>query len=392
MMAADVAMAVAEALWWAAAAIVLAWGAWWTLLCAVALPRPRAGVASTRDLRFTVIVPAHNEEAMLGECIDSLRAAAYPVPPDILVVADNCSDATAFVARRHGATALVRDDPAQRGKSFALEYAVRHLAARAEPPDAVVIVDADTTVSPQLFTHVAARLETGARAVQAHYTTKAATTDLSKIRSLAFRLVHWSRPLGGARLGLGAGLKGNGMAFPWDVVRDGLGGSGVTEDAAMTLDLARRGIAVAFEPRATVYGYMAPAYAEARTQDERWERGRFALVPAALAVAGRALAKGRPACAAAAIEVASPPISALVLAGAGVLLGAALGAGSLVAGATAAGSLVAYVIVGLAAARAPLREVASLRSAPRFLAHKLSVFGSIVTQRSQIEWRRTERR
>ena len=89
-------------------------------------------------------------------------------------------------------------------------------------------------------------------------------------------------------LGLGTSLKGNGMAMPWDVVRGGLGGAGLAEDAATSLWLARRGIAVRFEPSATVWGQMAASYEDAAVQDRRWEGGRFALMRDALGVTATA--------------------------------------------------------------------------------------------------------
>ena len=111
---------------------------------------------------FVTIVPVHDEEQSLPATLASLAAARFEPQPEILVVADNCSDRTAEVAAAHGATVLVRDDPDRRGKGFALELAVATLAARAQPPDAVVFVDADTTVSRNLFEAISERLEAGA--------------------------------------------------------------------------------------------------------------------------------------------------------------------------------------------------------------------------------------
>ncbi len=275
------------ALWWALAVVVLAHGAWWRLLAAIAMRQPRGEARTERPWRFAVIVPAHNEEAMLGRCLDSLEAAPFAVRPEVIVVADNCTDGTAFVARRKGATVLVRDDPERRGKGYALDFALAHLAERELTPQAVLFVDADTTVSPEFFEAIAMRIEAGASAVQVYYAPDTGSGEgLARLRRLQFALLHWARPLGATRLRLGVGLKGNGMAMTWDVAREGIGAEGLAEDAAMTLALARRGIAVAFEPRATVTGHVAARYDAARTQDERWERGRFGLVLPALGDGG----------------------------------------------------------------------------------------------------------
>ncbi len=225
---------------------------------------------------------------------------------------------------------------------------------------------------------------------QAHYEAAPSKTDLGRLRRLAFSLVHWSRPLGASRLGLPTTLKGNGMAFAWAVVNDGMPGSGVTEDAAATLDLAAKGLTVTFVPHASVSGLMAEQYAEASTQDERWEGGRAALLPRALVLTVRLVAKGNLRPAAAAAEVASPPLT-LAAAGAGIAAGMGLlGYGSRLLGRLALGSLVTYVGLGLAAARASKDDLSALASAPRFVLHKLAAYARLARRRPG-SWERTER-
>jgi cellulose synthase/poly-beta-1,6-N-acetylglucosamine synthase-like glycosyltransferase len=384
---------VAEPLLIAVAAAVLATGAWWTLLALLAVPSPRrASHAASGRWRFAVIVPAHNEEHALRACLDSLAEIAYDAPFEVVVVADNCTDATAAVAAEAGATVLERDEPRLRGKGYALEFAIDALAARDEPPQAIVFVDADTSVSTNLLHVVGERLSAGARAVQVHYAAAPAASELARLRRLAFALVHWARPLGAARLGLSTGLKGNGMALRWELAHAGLGARGVTEDAAMTLALARRGVTAVFEPRATAWGYMAPSYDEARVQDERWEAGRARLLGTALAAALHAAVRGRVRATAVALELAAPPLSALVaIALAALLASIAFQARALPLAAAACASLVTYVAIGLLAARAEPRDIAALRYAPRFVVHKLAVFAAVLRGRAAQRWHRTER-
>lgn len=86
--------------------------------------RPRPPVRPPPGLRFAVVIPAHDEEAGISSTIESLLAMDYPRELfSLLVVADNCSDATAERARLAGATVLVRDDITRRGKGFALAHA-----------------------------------------------------------------------------------------------------------------------------------------------------------------------------------------------------------------------------------------------------------------------------
>lgn len=372
-----------------AASIVLSHGAWWTVLSAAALRRPSARVGPARLLPLVVLVPAHNEEALIGQTVDSLVTAAASLDARILVIADNCNDATAELAAAHGADVLRREDASHRGKPYALQFALGSLAKDA--PAAVAVVDADTLVDSNFIDAVSERLASGSRAVQVHYAAGPASTDVGRLRRLAFLLVHWSRPLGASRLGLGVGLKGNGMAFDWSAANIALAGAGLTEDAAATLELAVRGIHVDYEPRTTVRGFMAQTYAEARTQDSRWEGGRTRLVFQAIRSAIRALARGDIAAAGAALEVGTLPLSLLLFVGTGAAVAGLIGVGSATLGIAAVASIGLYVVVGLAAARPEARDLRAIASAPGFLAHKAAVYGRIVAGRTGANWQRTAR-
>lgn len=374
------------------AGVVLLHGAWWTLLSIAALPSPRRRepTLATTAMRLVVIVPAHNEERLIARCLGSLRAGSGGAETEILVVADNCTDATAEIARGHGATVLERTDAIHRGKGYALELAIRTLAGRTTPPDVVAFVDADSTVSDN-FVHALVEAIAGrAGAVQVHYRAYGGTGEVGRLRELAFALVHWARPLGASRLGLGTSLKGNGMAIRWDIARGGLGSEGLAEDAAMSLELTRRGVAVKFQPAAWVAGEMAQTYKDAVTQDERWERGRFSLVHRALMSGGRAALGGHFGAAAGAGEVAALPLSMLVGLAGICVVGAALGSGSLALALAAAGSLVTYVGIGLCAARVSPKDAAALLGAPRFLLHKAGIYARVLGTR-RAGWKRTDR-
>ena len=370
------------------AAVVLAHGAWWTLLGLLAIPRPPRRPLQVRPgLRITVIVPAHNEERLLPRCLRSLQDAGAS---DIVVVADNCTDRTAAAARAFGVTVLERTSELERGKGYALRFALDRLAQRECPPHAVVVVDGDSHVSPDFFPAITDALLRGARAVQVHYAAGDEPGTVPALRRLALGLVHYARPLGAARLGLGTSLKGNGMGFRMDVARLALCSEGLAEDAAATLALAQHGVPVAFQPAATVRGPMATSFESARTQDRRWEGGRLALIPRALVTGFRNLARGRFAAAHSAFEVAGLPLS-LLLALAVAALAASLATGAPAGLALSAfASLVSYVAVSLMAARPSLHDLLALRAAPRFFVYKLGVFAGLVRRR-QATWDRTAR-
>jgi Glycosyltransferase like family 2 len=372
-------------------AAALVHGASWTALSVAALKKPGAPQPGESPLRFAVLVPAHNEEELVAACVRSLQSDGYEPSPLVVVVADNCTDRTAARARDALATVVERWDDALRGKSFALDAGLHYLRSLAEHPQVVVVVDGDSRVLPGFFAGLAAALNARAPVAQAYYAAEPGTEPLIRLRGLALRLVHWSRPLGMSRLGLGMGLKGNGMAFRWEVVRGGFPGQGITEDADASLDLARQGITVAFAPHARVLGHMAANYAEAAVQDRRWEGGRLGLARKALGVAARRFAAGDPPAAAAALDVASLPLSLVSLFAAVSLALGIVGLAPLTPGILATGSLVCYLVVGLAAARAPLSEVAALAWAPRFLLHKSGIYANLVRGKGPGTWERTAR-
>ena len=373
------------------AIVPAAWGAWWLLLATVALPAPRPIAQGQAQRRVVVVIPAHNEVESLPRTLVSL-ATSTVAASEVIVVADNCVDATAEVARRLGATTLVRTDNERRGKAYALDFALAHLRTQAQAPEVVVFIDADTVVAPDCLAALERRVRSGAAVVQAHYEADAGSSQLGGLRRLAFALVHWARPLGASRLGLGCTLKGNGMAFEWPVIEHGTGGEGITEDASMTLGLVARGISVAFEPRARVSGLMAESYSAARTQDARWEGGRASLVvPALRAAMGAALAR-RWSCAAAAIEVAAPPLALMVAMASLALMGGLLvGSRTLPVAVASVAALVSYVCIGFLAARVSPKDLLALRGLPGYLWYKLGVYSSLVWSGPPRGWQRTQR-
>src|SRR5262249_28274109 len=133
----------------------------------------------------------------------------------VLVVADNCADDTAAVAAAAGAEVVQRRDPMCRGKGYALDFGVRHLAQ--DPPDVVIVVDADCAVAPGALARLASECSAGGRPVQALYLMHAPPGAGLRTRIAAFAWIvkNKVRPLGGQRAGWPCLLMGTGMAFGW---------------------------------------------------------------------------------------------------------------------------------------------------------------------------------
>jgi cellulose synthase/poly-beta-1,6-N-acetylglucosamine synthase-like glycosyltransferase len=237
---------------------------------------PRPPEASRRRFRF--IVPAHNESAGIAATVKSLLAVDYPQSSfDVLVVADNCADDTAERARSAGAVVLERHDTERRGKGYALLLAFSSLPVEL---DAVVVIDADTLVSPNILSAFAARLDSGALAVQADYAVRNPNAGWrTRLIAIAFGAFHIVRSRARERLRLSCGLRGNGMCFgtallaavPHEAFS-------IVEDVEYGIRLGEAGYRVYYADEAHVYGEMVSTATAASSQRRRWEEGRKQLI------------------------------------------------------------------------------------------------------------------
>ncbi len=328
--------------------------------------------------RFDVIVPAHDEEGSVAETVVSVSAVDYPRELfRVVVVADNCTDATAARARRAGAHVIERVDDERRGKGFALARAFEETLARGEA-DAVVVVDADTRVSPNLLRAFAARLAAGEVAVQAEYGVRNRESSWrTRLMVLALALFHTVRSRARERAGVSCGLRGNGMAIAVSALRAvPYDAFSIVEDVEYGIRLGRAGRRVAYAGEATVLGEMAATAAAARSQRQRWERGRKAL---ARAEGVRLLARGLARRSALQVDLAAdlliPPLATLaVIAVAGVLVSALAALPiALLAWSLGAACLAAYVARGVFVAGLGVRALRDLAWAPVYVAWKLAV-------------------
>ena len=251
------------------------------LLALLSIRRPNEAPPSSRA-RFDVIVPAHDEAEGIGATVDDLRRLDYPKERRrVIVVADNCSDDTAKVARRHGALVWERRDSRRRGKGPALGWAFSR-SLEDGFADAVVVVDADTVAGPNLLRALSGRMDLGAQALQAHYGVRNKDDSWRTVlMTLALALFHEVRSLGREKLGVSCGLRGNGMCFTSSLIaRFPHDADSVVEDIEYGLILGAKGVRVHFVPEAEVLGEM-PADSEAsKVQRARWEGGRRLLAKA----------------------------------------------------------------------------------------------------------------
>ena len=354
--------------------------------------RPAAGVF------FDIIVPAHDEEAGIAATVASLRGVDYPADRfRVLVVADNCHDRTAEVAAAAGAQVLVRTDPDNRGKGYALAHAFGQ-SLRDGRADAVVVVDADTVVSPNLLSAFAARFAAGASVVQGDYGVQNMRASWrTRIMTIALAAFHGVRSAGREQLGLSCGLRGNGMGFSTALLRQHPPSAfSIVEDLEYGIQLGYAGLRVVYVHDAHVWGQMAVGEQASRSQRRRWERGRKALVREHVSrLIAEAWRRRDARLIDLAMDLIVPPLGQLVVmtvAGLALSLGAVL-FGAVVAPwlwAAAALAIVAYVGQAVVLSGTGLAGVVDLAWAPVYIVWKLTLRLSD-RGRTPEEWVRTTR-
>lgn len=364
-----------------------------------ASPPPRSG---NPRRRLAVVVPAHDEEDLIERCVESLAGQSYPADLlRIVVVADNCSDATAVKAASAGASVLVRTDLALRGKGYALRWAMDQLLAEKSPPDAIAVVDADSVADRDLLLVLEAELDSSHDVVQADYALlEEPRIKRSEMARVGFLLFHRVRFSGRARLGMAANLVGNGMLFskrvlkdhPWDAF------TGV-EDLEYSIRLRLAGIHPVFASGARILGPGPASGSGAVSQRLRWEGGRFHVVRRQLPNLVRAAVARRDiGLLDAALDLAVPPLSLLTIA---ISVGALLTAIATVARLAPAWAMLpwavamlavpSFVVIGLWAARAPRSVWLVLLRSPSFVAWKAITYLRLMKGFDAGRWDRTER-
>jgi cellulose synthase/poly-beta-1,6-N-acetylglucosamine synthase-like glycosyltransferase len=390
-------MLASSILWLLGAPAALSCG--YLLLLTLLSRKTREPAAATRTLRFDVIVPAHDEEALIGRVVRNLRRSDWPSGAfRIVVVADNCTDGTAALARHAGAEVLERHDAHLRGKGYALELGLS--ASRAHGwADAVVVVDADSDASANLLAACAARLESGAHAVQAHYgVLEPRASWRTRLLCIAMAAFHRVRSRGRERLGLSCGLRGNGWCVTHALLEQvPYRAFSLAEDIEYGIELGLAGYRIHYADEASVDAEMVSDAASAASQRRRWELGRWQLVRTkTLRLLRAAMLRRSLVCLDLAIDLLVLPLSYIVLnvvallaVAAAVAPWQAAAASWLAVGAACAASLLLYVLRGWQLSGMGVLGLVDLARAPFFLMWKVLL---LLRSRGSLAWVRTPRR
>jgi cellulose synthase/poly-beta-1,6-N-acetylglucosamine synthase-like glycosyltransferase len=361
------------------------------LTIASRLPRrARMSSAVSTPIHLAVIIPAHNEEVLIGSCIESLQMSAAGDATRIIAIAHNCSDRTAERAAQAGAEVVVYDDPQAKGKGCALAHGFAYTSSQGM--DASLVVDADSTVSSNLIGAVRKALGNGAEAVQCRYemdsSSKRPTTRLT---SLAFRGFNVVRPAGRDRLGLSAGILGNGFAVRQTVVANNSYNShSVVEDLEFHIRLVLAGRKVQFLDDAKVSSALPSTKQGETTQRSRWEGGRANAARTWLGPLLKQVTRGRLRALEPALDLASLPIGyvaallmvVMILPLAWIRIYAVL----------AVLAIACHVLVAARSGTDFVGDLRVLARAPVYILWKLCLLPSLVrSSRTDSAWVRTER-
>lgn len=353
--------------------------------CAVAPPKTDAP-------SFTVLMPAHDEASIIAGPINAVMAQLR-CSDRLVVIADNCSDDTAEIARSLGATVLERSNPDLRGKGHALEFGRAGLGGISS--EVVIIVDADCIAEPGALEAIAATCASRGAVVQGSYglIAKADASTKVRISCFAFMIKNLIRQNAVQTLSGFALLQGTGMAFPRAVFdRIEWRAESLVEDLDMGIDLVLAGIPVVFDPSAA---FLSDASSEAATagQRRRWEHGFLRSMGRNVPALLRKAFAGRWRLAFMALNLMIPP-TVMLIALASIVLVLGLSVLGLASPVWALLSALALLAIGLLRAWhvhgrdiLPLRSIAGI---PGYMAWKLPIAVQFFTRRES-EWTRTER-
>lgn len=367
--------------------------------CAALFPKRSQAPANLESSSpITILIPAHDEASGIKATLENLKLQLTETDR-IVVIADNCQDDTAEIARQTGAIVLERYDEERRGKGYALDYGL-HWLDENYPIETVVMMDADCRVEAGSLQAIAHLSAANHRPVQALYLMETPSQPGPKdaVSALAFLVKNWVRPLGLAQLGLPCLLTGTGMAFPRSTLNTTQLASGnIVEDMQLGLDLAIAGFSPLFCPEARVTGVLPQQEGAAKSQRTRWEHGHLqTLLTQVPPLLSAAIRQRRFDLAALALDLSVPPLSLLVMLWLAIVTGT-IGLGLWTAQWTVAlfvGGLGALMLMAIVAAWVKFGRtqlpIQALLAIPFYVLWKIPLYFKFLVQPEK-KWVRTDR-
>lgn len=234
---------------------------------------------SDKQHKFGVIVSARNEEAVIGQLLDSIKRQDYPVDLiKMIVVADNCTDRTASVARDKGAYVLERQNLALIGKGYALDYLFSHLREQEDDCDAYIVFDADNLIDRRFLSEMNKGLNRGYLALTSYRNSKNYGSNwISAGYSLWF--LREAKYLNNARMRLNTScaISGTGFCVSRQLIERNGGWPFhlLTEDMEFTVNTIVNGGKIGYCGNAVLYDEQPEKFSQSWTQRMRWAKGFY---------------------------------------------------------------------------------------------------------------------
>lgn len=230
----------------------------------------------TPKTSFALIVAAHNEEKVIKGIIDSFSRLNYPKELfDVFVIADNCTDRTAAIAREAGAKVYERFDFGKKGKGYALEWMFSKIFGMKKSYDAVGVFDADNLVNKNFLLEMNNKLLDGYKVVQGYLDSKnPGDTWITANYSISFWLSNRMFQLARSNVRLSSQLGGTGFCIKTRTLKElGWGATCLTEDLEFTCKLVLNGHRVGWAHDAVVYDEKPLTLRQSWSQRKRWMQG-----------------------------------------------------------------------------------------------------------------------
>lgn len=248
----------------------------------VALVRkPRRYPATNQTKRYAAIIAARNEELVIPELLKSIKGQTYPAELlDIYVVADNCTDRTADVARSFGAFVYERQNKEKVGKGFALEFLFNHIAEDKglRYYDAYMVFDADNVLRPNYVEEMDRAHSAGNKVLTSYRNSKNYGANWISA-GYALWFMRESRHLNNPRslLGTSAAISGTGFLVDSEIIERNGGWAHflLTEDIEFTIDCVLHGDSVGYCHHAELFDEQPETFSQSWKQRMRWAKGFF---------------------------------------------------------------------------------------------------------------------
>ncbi|KQY83876.1 hypothetical protein ASD24_08710 [Paenibacillus sp. Root52] len=258
--------------------VILIWFGYWFIISLFGFGKAKPMEMRAAKSRFLLLVPAHNEEVVIGDLLDNLKMIDYPAELfDICLIADNCSDRTADIGREKEVIVLehyyMPGEP--KGKPYAMKYALDMIDL--DDYEGICVFDADNLVTPNYLKEMNNHLIAGHRIIQCYLDTKNPKDNfITMSYATSYYMMNRSWQLAKSRLGLGNAIGGTGFCVERQLFNEiGWTARSLTEDLEFTMQALLKGVKTHWSHYAKVYDEKPTNFWFSCVQRLRWARGHW---------------------------------------------------------------------------------------------------------------------